>query len=142
MTDFTPLSALGGGALIGLAASLLLVAHGRVAGISGIYGGVLERDAPDKAYRVWFLLGMVLVGVAVRFIAPSAYGDTHIGNLALIIPAGLLVGFGTRLGNGCTSGHGVCGLSRFSGRSLAATLVFIAAGAVSVLLRRTLGGGL
>jgi uncharacterized membrane protein YedE/YeeE len=139
MHDFTPWSALAGGALIGLAASLLLLANGRIAGISGILSGLLVRQPGDVAWRAWFLAGLVLAGVLGQVLAPESIGLSP-RSLALTAVAGLLVGVGTRLGNGCTSGHGVCGISRLSARSLAATATFIAAGVAAVLVVRLLGG--
>jgi uncharacterized protein len=139
MHDFTPWSALFGGALIGLAASLLLLASGRIAGISGMIGGLLVRNRGDVSWRVLFLAGLVMAGVTALLVAPESIGSSPRGLLALAL-AGILVGVGTRLGNGCTSGHGVCGLSRLSSRSLVATVTFIATGAATVTLVRLLGG--
>ncbi len=135
MHDFTPLSALAGGALIGLAASILLVVHGRIAGIAGILGETLRGRGHrgDGAYRIAFLLGMGAAGVALRVAYPPAFVESPV-KWPLVVAAGLLVGYGTRLGNGCTSGHGVCGLSRFSKRSLAATLTFMATAGVTVFV--------
>lgn len=135
-TEFTPLSGLAGGLLIGLASVLLLLANGRIAGISGIFGGLLPPQRGELAWRLCFVLGLVLGGTlwplltgrAVAFQAPAGLGG--------MVLAGLLVGFGTRLGGGCTSGHGVCGLARRSKRSLAATLVFMATGILTVLIVR------
>ncbi|WP_415795751.1 YeeE/YedE family protein [Comamonas aquatilis] len=141
---FTPFASLAGGLLIGLAAALLLVLLGRVAGISGIVGQLLQASgwgsAAQWGWRAAFVLGLLLAPwVWLRF-APLPAMDMP-SNPLLIVAAGLLVGFGTRLGSGCTSGHGVCGLSRLSPRSLAATLVFMAAGAATVfVLRHVLGG--
>lgn len=135
----TALTALAGGALIGAAASLLLLTHGRVAGISGIAGGLLRADTPDRDWRLGFLVGLVLAGVVATLAYPSAVGATP-APLALVALAGVLVGFGTRLGNGCTSGHGVCGLSRLSRRSIVATGTFMLAGALTVLVVRHAGG--
>ena len=142
MNDFTPLPALLGGALIGLAASLLLLTHGKVAGISGIYGGVLRRGTSDRGFRIAFLAGLVAAGAVVRLVFPSAFATTWSAALPITLAAGVLVGFGTQLGNGCTSGHGVCGISRLSARSLVATLTFMATGIVTVyVVRHVLGGG-
>jgi uncharacterized protein len=140
MHDFTPSSALAGGALIGLAASLLLVASGRIAGISGLLGGLLFPTRGDVSWRALFLVGMVAAGGIAVAVAPQSFGDSPRGLLALAA-AGVLVGVGTRIGNGCTSGHGVCGLSRLSPRSLVATLTFMATGIGTVLLLRVLAGG-
>lgn len=128
-----------GGALIGLSASLLLLANGRVAGISGVVGSLLAPVRGDIAWRVLFFVGLLTGGLLlawlrpVSFAAPTPLGP---GGVALLVAAGLLVGFGSRLGNGCTSGHGVCGISRGSARSLAATLTFMATGVLTVFLVR------
>jgi uncharacterized protein len=141
MTTFTPFSALAGGALIGLAASMLMLSHGRVAGVSGIFASAVDPRAPggDRGSALWFLGGLLLAGAAARFFYPSAL-PAGTASLAMAGAAGLLVGFGTRLGSGCTSGHGVCGLSRLSKRSLVATLTFMAAGMLTVAALRALGG--
>ncbi|MCA9515985.1 MAG: YeeE/YedE family protein [Myxococcales bacterium] len=139
--EFTPVSSLVGGLLIGLSASLLLFSHGKVSGISGIYGGLLTPPTPDRSYRVSFLGGLVSAGIVLYLLRPDLFPAADVTAPAgLTALAGILVGYGTRLGNGCTSGHGVCGLARFSRRSLVATVSFIAAGAATVLIVRTLGG--
>jgi hypothetical protein len=115
---------LAGGVLIGLAAVLLLWSIGRIAGISGIASGVVEGTRGDRAWRLAFLAGMMLVGALVLQFVPAP-PRAQSGSTALLLAAGFLVGFGTRLGNGCTSGHGVCGLGRFSRRSLAAVVTFM-----------------
>jgi uncharacterized membrane protein YedE/YeeE len=125
--------ALLGGALIGSGSALLLLTHGRIAGISGITGGLLQRATSDRAWRLAFLSGLVAAGAVAAAVVPAAIG-APVRPLAAILVAGLLVGFGTRLGNGCTSGHGVCGLSRLSVRSLVAVVVFMATGAVTAIL--------
>lgn len=133
------LPALLGGALIGLSASLLLVANGRVAGISGVVGSLLAPVRGDIAWRVLFLVGLLTGGLALALLRPSSFpppSSLTSGGVALLVVAGLLVGFGTRLGNGCTSGHGVCGISRGATRSIAATLTFMATGALTVFLAR------
>jgi len=141
VAHFTPLSALAGGALIGLAAALLWILNGRVAGIAGIAGQLLRPAPGDAAWRVAFVVGLVGGGTLVAALHPSSFGLPP-GGHGMLLVGGLCVGFGTRLGNGCTSGHGVCGLSRFSGRSLAATITFMATGAAAAfLVRRLLGGG-
>jgi len=127
------LVALGGGAAIGLAAALLMLAHGRIAGISGILGGLLQPATVDRAWRVAFLVGLGLAGAIAAIVAPGAIGAS-VRSLPALIVAGVLVGFGTRLGNGCTSGHGVCGLARLSRRSFAAVLTFMFTGAVTAWL--------
>jgi uncharacterized protein len=134
---FTPWSSLAGGALIGLAASMFVLLNGRVAGISGIVGGLWRPKVGDTGWRIAFLAGLVgapLVYALVRTL-PAARIDA--GPVTLIA-AGLLVGLGTRYGAGCTSGHGVCGLSRLSLRSLVATLVFMGAGFATVFVLRHL----
>ncbi len=138
-TEFTPWTALIGGSLIGLAASGLLLLNGRIAGISGILGGVLKPVSGDWAWRALFLLGLL----AAPWLYTAFFGVVEMESprpMWALIVAGLLVGYGTRLGSGCTSGHGVCGLSRLSIRSLAATLVFMAVGfaAASLLMNGVL----
>lgn len=130
-----------GGALIGLAASLLLVWNGRVAGISGIVGGLLRPAPGEVAWRVAFLGGLFAGGVVLSVVDPMALEVRVPAPLGVIVLAGLLVGYGTRLGNGCTSGHGVCGVSRLSPRSLVATATFMLTGALTVyLVHPGLGG--
>ena len=140
MHDFTPVPALIGGALIGLAASIFLLTHGKVAGISGLYAGTLRRTS-DRGVRLAFILGLFLAGGLVRLFFPSAFDAVYGASLPLALGAGLLVGFGTQLGNGCTSGHGVCGISRVSIRSFVATGSFMAAGFATVFVVRHLLGG-
>lgn len=138
-SHFTPGSALAGGLLIGGAAALFVLLNGRIAGISGIVGGLLRPARGDIGWRLAFLLGLLAAPLAYRLVSalPALQIDAGYGTLVL---AGLLVGIGTRYGSGCTSGHGVCGISRLSPRSIAATLAFMAAGFVTVyLLRHTLG---
>jgi len=138
-TDFTPIASTLGGMLIGLAAALLLVFNGRIAGISGILGGLLEA-AEGWSWRGVFLLGMVLGGVGLLIFAPATVPGAAIDSLPLLAVAGLLVGFGTRMGGGCTSGHGVCGLSRLSTRSLTATVIFMGAAMLTTgVTRHVLG---
>lgn len=132
-----------GGALIGLSASILLLTHGKVAGVSGMLGGLLDAKTNDRGYRAWFLAGLLLMGVVLRFVRPSYLAPQATSSLALTATAGLIVGFGTSLGNGCTSGHGVCGISRLSIRSILATVTFLVSGAVTVFVaNHVLGGGL
>ena len=132
---FTPLAALAGGALIGLAAALFVLLNGRIAGISGVLGGLLVPTRGDIAWRLAFVLGLVGAPLLYRLFAalPTLQIDAGYGSLVL---AGLLVGVGTRYGAGCTSGHGVCGLSRLSPRSLVATAAFMAAGFATVFVLR------
>jgi len=141
MTEFTPLSGALGGLLIGLAATILLLGNGRVAGISGILGQVIwPGGGEERAWQVAFLVGLPLGAAAVSVICGPLIVQID-ANPTLLITAGLLVGFGTRLGNGCTSGHGVCGISRGSGRSVAATLTFMTvAGATVFVVRHLLEG--
>ena len=134
---FTPWSALAGGVLIGAAAALLLLFNGRIAGISGILGGLLRPAAGDVAWRVAFIGGLVF-SPALYALFTRLPGATIEAGYPLLMLAGLLVGAGTRYGSGCTSGHGVCGLSRLSLRSLAATAAFMAAGFVTVFSVRHL----
>ena len=132
------LSGFCGGALIGLAASIALLTHGRVAGISGIVGrATIDDDDGGRAFRLAFLVGMVVVGLAAHWVAPAHVGAPT-AHLPVLAVAGLLVGVGTTLSNGCTSGHGVCGLSRGSPRSLVAVVTFMATAAISVALVRGL----
>lgn len=137
VVHFTPWSSLAGGALIGLAASVLLLGSGRIAGISGLAFGALR--GPDRAWRVWFLLGLLAVGLVAQAVGPTWLGASP-RSLGAVALAGLLVGVGTRLGSGCTSGHGVCGISRWSRRSLVATALFLTTGTVTATLMRALGG--
>jgi uncharacterized protein len=133
--DFTPWTALAGGALIGLAAAMLVLFNGRIAGISGVLGGLLKPAKGDVAWRVAFVLG--LVGAPVIYGLFAALPLLKIdAQFAALIAAGLLVGIGTRYGSGCTSGHGVCGLARLSPRSAVATAVFMAAGFATVFVLR------
>ena len=141
MENFTPVSALVGGAMIGLGSVVLMLFNGRVAGIAGIVGGLFGAQGPEIGWRLAFVAGLI-VGSLLVPLAGGMIPDVAIdASLPMVVAAGLLVGFGTRLGNGCTSGHGVCGLARLSLRSLAATLTFMAAGAAAVfVLRRLIGG--
>ena len=136
---FTPWSSLAGGVLIGLAAALMVVLLGRIAGISGMLGGLLQKatwgSVRQWGWRAAFVAGMLLAPLLWQMFAPLPAMQMP-SNPMLIISAGLLVGFGTRLGSGCTSGHGVCGLSRLSIRSLAATLMFMATGVATVFIMR------
>ena len=133
--QFTPASALAGGLLIGLAASLCMLLNGRIAGISGILGGLLKPVAGDTVWRLAFILGLVAAPVLFGLVAtlPKPQID---GSFGVLVLAGLLVGFGTRLGSGCTSGHGVCGLARGSLRSAVATAAFMSTGFASVYIVR------
>ena len=139
-TAFTPMSALFGGALIGLATALLLLLNGRVAGISGIVGGLLRPRPGDVAWRVAFVAGLLAAPIVYALVHALPVVQIDAGN-ATLIAAGLLVGVGTRFGAGCTSGHGVCGMARLSGRSMVATAVFMVAGAGTVFVTRHVLGG-
>jgi len=139
---FTPVSSLAGGLLIGISASLVLLAHGRIAGVSGVLAGALEHRRGDRAWRLLFLVGLVGGGVLLARIRPQAFIAPHAVSTATLVTAGLLVGFGTRLGSGCTSGHGVCGIGRLSPRSIVATLTFMATCAAPVYVVRHLMPGL
>ncbi|MCX4243749.1 YeeE/YedE family protein [Paraliomyxa miuraensis] len=139
MTDFTPVASALGGLLIGGASALLLAFSGRIAGISGIVGDLLAPSSnAERAWRAAFLAGLLLGGALLGAMLPAAIGATPV-SLPVVIAAGLLVGFGSRLGAGCTSGHGICGLSRISARSLVATLTFMGTGMATVLVARHLG---
>lgn len=128
-----------GGALIGLSASLLLLLKGRIFGVSGILAGVLIPKPGDTAWRVAALGGLVTAGILLLMVRPESLAVVTVGSHWRYIAAGLLVGFGTQLGSGCTSGHGICGISRLSPRSIAATLTFIAAGMMMVAFMRAIG---
>ena len=139
LVSFTPWSAIAGGVLIGIAAAVFMLVNGRIAGVSGIIGGLLRPSLPDVGWRVAFIAGLIL--------APSLYAAfVYLPALkidagyAMLFVAGLLVGIGTRYAGGCTSGHGVCGLSRLSPRSLIATAAFIGAGIATVYVVRHLIG--
>ena len=136
-TDLTPWSALGGGLLIGLAVALFVLFNGRIAGISGILGGLLRPAPGERGWRIAFLLGLVAAPLVYTLAAPLPAMRIDAGT-GTLIAAGLLVGIGTRYGAGCTSGHGVCGLARGSARSLAATLAFMGAGFATVFIVRHL----
>jgi uncharacterized membrane protein YedE/YeeE len=137
--SFTPWSALAGGVLIGIAASLLILLTGRIAGVAGIIGGLLRPSEGDAGWRIAFAVGMVLA--PLLFLVAGALPPLEIGaGYPMLIAGGLLVGIGTRYGSGCTSGHGVCGMARLSPRSTVATLAFMLAGFVTVYLVRHVFG--
>lgn len=136
-TSFTPWSALAGGVVIGLATAALLLLNGRIAGISGIVGGIMSAKPKDTAWRVAFVAGLLLAPSVYMLWQPMPDGQAT-GHLPTLVAAGLLVGIGTRYGSGCTSGHGVCGLSRFSPRSAVATACFMAMGFLTVYAVRHL----
>ena len=139
-THFTPWASLAGGLLLGLASALFILLNGRILGISGILGGLLSPRAGDALWRMTFLLGLFAAPPTFLALAPAEWVSAPRidAEWAMVIAAGLLVGYGTRMGSGCTSGHGVCGLSRLSPRSLVATLAFMAAGFAVVFVVRHL----
>lgn len=139
-THFTPWASLAGGVLLGTASALFILVNGRILGISGILGGLLTPRRGDAGWRIAFLLGMLAAPATLLLLAPAGFISPpriDAGYVAIVI-AGLLVGYGTRLGSGCTSGHGVCGISRLSPRSLVATALFMAAGFAIVFVIRHL----
>lgn len=140
MSEFSPLTAIAGGVLIGAGAVLLLIANGRIAGIAGIFDGVLRQPgSKDMSWRLAFLVGMLTPGLVLGLTGGLAIEGAKVG-LPLLLVAGFLVGFGTRMGNGCTSGHGICGLARLSKRSAAAVGTFMAVAAVTVFVSNHLVG--
>ena len=134
MTEFEVLMPLTGGVLIGIAASMLLLFSGRIAGVSGIFGGTLFNKGKERAWRFSFIAGLIAGGVLLYIINAEFFENSSGRGLLAVTIAGLLVGIGTRVGGGCTSGHGVCGIGRLSGRSLVATVTFVFAGMVTVAL--------
>jgi uncharacterized membrane protein YedE/YeeE len=134
MENFTPVSGLAGGLLIGLAAALLLLLNGRIGGVSGIVGGLLVRKGSEAGWRAAFVAGLLLGALAYVLATGDALAVRMQASLPVLAAAGLLVGFGTRLGSGCTSGHGVCGVARLSKRSIAATAVFCGVAILTVFL--------
>ncbi|MFC0387665.1 YeeE/YedE family protein [Muricoccus vinaceus] len=140
MENFTPVSSALGGALIGLSTALLWIANGRVAGISGIIGGIIKPKGGEVAWRLAFLTGLIGTPLAYSVVQGAPAISVEADYTTLVV-AGLLVGFGTRLGGGCTSGHGVSGLARLSRRSITATGAFMLAAAVTVFLVRHAAGG-
>jgi uncharacterized membrane protein YedE/YeeE len=141
MSNFTPLASTVGGALLGLSATSLLMFNGRIAGAAGILRGALQPQKGDVAWRVLFLAGQLTGAGAFALLRPESLG-TSPRPLGAVLVAGLLVGLGVRIGNGCTTGHGICGLSRFSKRSMVATMTFMAAAAATTFLCQHLIGGL
>tara|TARA_B110001454_G_C12723306_1_gene436442 strand:- start:47626 stop:48048 length:423 start_codon:yes stop_codon:yes gene_type:complete len=133
------MNALLGGVLIGVSVSLMLLWNGRVTGISGIVNGAMTPVKGDTLWRVLFIAGLFLGGLVMGQLNPKVFENTIASDIWTTVAAGLLVGFGTILGSGCTSGHGVCGISRMSPRSLVATVVFMAAGIAAVFIFRKLG---
>jgi uncharacterized membrane protein YedE/YeeE len=132
MNNFTPLASLIGGIMIGLSASAMLLLEGKIAGISGIFAGVLNPAKGELLWKSSFVAGLLGGGVVLKMFLASAFNFGIVRPYGLLAVAGLLVGFGTRLGSGCTSGHGVCGISRLSPRSIVATATFVTSGAIVV----------
>jgi uncharacterized membrane protein YedE/YeeE len=141
MANFTPISAAFGGALIGLSAVLLMLFTGRIAGVSGIFAGLFNPRTDDRAWRVAFIVGLIAAPLAAALAGYPVAMPQMPGSFITIAVGGLLVGFGTRLGSGCTSGHGICGIARLSPRSIAATIVFMVAAIIVVALTRHVIGG-
>jgi uncharacterized protein len=141
MTEFSPLSGLIGGLMIGLASVLMLLGVGRIAGISGIYSGLLTPAKGDVGWRLMFIGGLILGGAIWPWLTGNSLPVKLQAGWPVMLLAGLLVGFGTRLGGGCTSGHGVCGIGRLAPRSMVATLTFMTvAGITTFVVRHLLGG--
>ncbi len=138
MANFTPISAAVGGGLIGLSAVLLMLLTGRIAGISGILGGLLNPRSGEIGWRVAFIAGLILAPLMAAQLGYAMPSPQMPASWVVIIAAGLLVGFGTRLGGGCTSGHGICGIARFSARSIAATVTFMVVAITTVAVTRHL----
>ena len=134
MENFTPYSALSGGILIGVAATLLLLFNGRIAGISGMMGGLINASRSELLWRIAFLAGIVIGAFLFNHFKPDFYQPRENFPVWLLALGGFLVGFGTRMGNGCTSGHGICGIGRLSARGVVATCVFMLTGVLTVLL--------
>ena len=141
MANFTPISAAIGGALIGLSAVLLMLLNGRIAGVTGVFAGLVDPTSTDRAWRATFIVGLIAAPLSAALIGYAVPVPQMPVSLITVVAAGLLVGFGTRLSNGCTSGHGICGIARLSPRSITATAVFMAAAIVVVALTRHVFGG-
>jgi len=140
LDTFTPVSATIGGALIGLSAVLLMLLNGRIAGISGVFGGMFSAQTGDRAWRVLFVAGLIVAPLLVTAISGEKPAFQISPSVPLIVCGGLLVGFGARLGSGCTSGHGVCGLSRLSVRSMVSVALFMATGVATVAIATAILG--
>ncbi|MFT5426000.1 MAG: putative membrane protein YedE/YeeE [Gammaproteobacteria bacterium] len=137
MENFTPVPAFAGGLLIGLSAIIMLLFNGRITGVSGILDGiVVNSKSGDRLWRICFLAGLVLGGFIFNMIWPDAFVPRDRFSLPLLVAGGFIVGIGTRMGSGCTSGHGICGIARFSRRSILATVVFMLSGGITVYLIR------
>ncbi len=141
MHNLTPLSGLVGGALIGLASALMMLLAGRIAGISGIFGGLIAPRANDRGWRLAFIAGLIAAPLVAALSGAALPAPTMPASLTLVAIGGLLVGFGTRMGGGCTSGHGVCGIARLSARSIVATVIFMAVAVATVAIVRHGFGG-
>ena len=141
MENFTPYLSLAGGALIGISASILMYLNGRIAGISGIVAGVFSASSiTEKAWRLAFVIGLVIGGAIYMHFFPITIAPREFMSTELLIVGGLVIGFGTAMGSGCTSGHGICGISRFSLRSLVATATFLLSGIVTVYVFKQIIG--
>ncbi len=142
MENFTPYLSLAGGVLIGISASILMYLNGRIAGISGIVAGVFSAASmTEKAWRLAFVIGLVIGGAIYMHFFPITIAPRELMSTELLIVGGLVIGFGTTMGSGCTSGHGICGVSRFSLRSLVATATFLLSGIVTVYVFKQIIGG-
>jgi uncharacterized membrane protein YedE/YeeE len=141
MANFTPISAAIGGGLLGLSVALLMLLNGRIAGISGIFGNCLGLGVSDKGWRIAFIAGLILAPLSAGWIGYAMPTPQMPASWTVIITAGVLVGFGTRLAGGCTSGHGICGIARLSGRSMTATALFMLTAIVVVALTRHVFAG-
>jgi hypothetical protein len=141
MENFSPVSAFAGGILIGVSATILLWLNGRIAGVSGILGGLVSAGRDDLAWRAVFLGGLILGALGFRVASGGAVPVAIATPTPVLVVAGLIVGYGTRLGSGCTSGHGVCGMARLSSRSIFATLTFMLTGFITVFVARHVLGG-
>ena len=141
MENFTPYLSLAGGALIGISASILMYLNGRIAGISGIVAGVFSASSiTEKAWRLAFVIGLIIGGAIYMHFFPITIAPREFISTELLIVGGLVIGFGTAMGSGCTSGHGICGISRFSLRSLVATATFLLSGIVTVYVFKQIVG--
>lgn len=141
MANFTPISAAIGGVLIGLSAVLLMLSTGRIAGVSGIFAGLINPQTGDRTWRAAFIAGLIVAPITAMLLGYAVPMPQMPGSYVTIVAGGFLVGFGARLGSGCTSGHGICGIARLSPRSIAATGVFMVAAIVVVALTHHLLGG-
>jgi hypothetical protein len=139
--DFTPVSGAVGGALIALSLAVMLIATGRIAGLSGVVAGLVRPAAAgDRVWRAWFAAGMLAAGGVFELAAPATFDGESPMPLPVVVLSGVLVGFGTRLANGCTSGHGLCGVSRLARRSILATMTFFAIGVATATITGALCG--